>query len=232
MPSSPITKLPNQQGWVLILPGIMNVKFHLAWFRRMVTRAHPSYRAEIRRWGWPFGWIANLRAYARNKQAADMIARDVAAYRRNHPEAPIHLVGYSGGGGLAVMVVDALPDGGSINRLLLVAPAISPQYPLTQRILPKVTDFVVNYASRRDRQIAQGTKIFGTMDGVKQSGAGALGFAEQHPRLIEVHWHKGMRRELHLGDHAAYLSPFWQRRYLLPALDPAITAESLRQLLI
>ncbi len=63
-------------------------------------------------------------------------------------------------------------------------------------------------------------------------GAGAVGFALRDPRVVEVHWHKRMLRDLHFGDHTGYFSPRWQRRYLLPALDPDMTADSLRQALL
>lgn len=219
------------RGLVLILPGVMNVTFYLAWCTRMIRRRFSFYEVEARSWGPRLRWIANLRAYDRNRRTAEAIARELAAYRQERPDAIINVIGYSGGGGLAVMVVAALPKPATINRLLLLAPAISPDYPLQQQILPNVTECVVNYASRYDLQIGQGTKIFGNMDGVRGPGAGAVGFGESHPRLVQVHWHTGMLRYLHFGDHLSYLSPPWQRRYLLPALDPGLKAESLAQVL-
>lgn len=167
---------------MLILPGIMNVKFHLAWFARLIRRTYPSYDVEIRRWGIPLGSIINLGTHARNQRKAKDIAEALSAHRQRHPEAPIHVVGYSGGGGLAVLVVRALPDGVSINRLLLVAAAILPRYPLAAEILPKVSEFMVNYASRHDWQIAYGTRIFGNMDGTKEPGAGAVPPPRARPR--------------------------------------------------
>ena len=219
----------GQTGRVLVLPGIMNVKFHLAWFKRMIRRAYPFYEVEVQRWGTPFGSIANLQAYERNRRTAEELARQIGKYRETHPGAMIHLVGYSGGGGLAVMVAEALEAPASIHRLILVAAAISPQYPLADKVLPKVREFAVNYASRYDVQIRQGTTFFGNMDGVKQPGAGGVGFSLQHPKLIQVHWRKEMLRYLHLGNHWGYLSPLWQRRYLLPALDPSADASSLER---
>lgn len=208
----------------------MNVTFHLAWFAHMVRRTYPFYDVEIRRWGIPLGSIANLRARARNQRKARDLAEALAARRRRHPETPIHVVGYSGGGGLAVLVARALPEGVSINRLLLVAAAISPRYPVAEEILPRISELTVNYASRHDWQIGRGTRLFGNMDGTKEPGAGAVGFAAEHEKLIQVHWHRGMRRDLHFGGHISYLSPSWQRRYLLPALDPQMNCAALKAL--
>lgn len=220
----------QRPGYVLILPGIMNVKVHLAWFAHLIRRTHPLYEVEIRRWGIPLGWITNLRAHARNHAKAKDIAEALTLRRQRHPESPIHIVGYSGGGGLAVLAVRALPEGVSIDRLLLIAAAVSPRYPLTEEILPKVSELMVNYASRHDWQIAYGTRLFGNMDGTKEPGAGAVGFAAEHEKLLQVHWHRGMRHDLHFGSHISYLSPSWQRRYLLPALDPDRGRAALRDL--
>ena len=63
-----------------------------------------------------------------NEATAVAIAAEIADWRRAHPDAPFYLVGYSGGGGMATLVTAALPDDISIDRLVLVAPAISPDF--------------------------------------------------------------------------------------------------------
>ncbi len=214
---------------MIILPGIMNLELPLAWLRRMLVRAYPHCLVTIRPWGRPFGWIFNLQAHERNRVTAAAFGQELAAYRGLHPDARITLVGYSGGGGLAAMIVGSLPEGVTINRLILVAPAISPFHPITDKVLPRVSEFVVAYASRFDLQVGQGTKLFGNMDGIKGKGAGAVGFATEDYKLVQVHWDRGMMRTLHFGDHFSYLSPLWQRHYLVPALDPAMTVRRLRE---
>jgi hypothetical protein len=126
--------------------------------------------------------------------------------------------------------VAALPPGVQIDRLILVAPAISAGYPLEEHVLPHVRDFVVNYASDRDAQIGWGTATFGTIDRVFEVSAGYSGFEVEHPRLVQVRWSDTMRREGHHGNHLSYLAQPWQRKYLLPALDPNVTVDELRAL--
>ena len=159
---------------------------------------------------------------------AEEIAADIADWRRANPSAPFYLVGYSGGGGMAALVTAALPDDVSIDRLVLVAPAISPDFPLKSEVLPHVREHVVNYASERDLQVGWGTRTFGTIDRKNTASAGFGGFAFSHERLLEYRWSAADAPLGHAGNHLAYLSGRWQAAKLLPALDPSVGAEALR----
>jgi len=214
---------------VLLLPGVMNLGFTLAPLAYLIRREFPNNSVEIMRWGPRFGWIANLRALERNLGTARAIAEKLTVYSRTNPGSRITVVGYSGGGGLAVLVVEALPGVATVDRLILVAPAISPDFPLLETVLPRVRECMVVYASRRDLHLSRGVTVFGNIDGSRRPGAGAVGFALIHPKLVQVQWHRGMLASFHFGDHFSYLSPLWQRRFLLPALDPGADAHRLRQ---
>jgi pimeloyl-ACP methyl ester carboxylesterase len=215
-------------GKVLVLPGVANVRFHLAGFVRMLQDRHPGLEVDVRTWGPPLHSLENLRSYQRNIEAARDLADEVTAFRRAHPDALMDIVGYSGGGGVALFVVRSLPDDVMINRLILVAPAISPDFPLAADVLPHVSEFMVNYASTEDFQVGWGTQHFGTMDRKNTVSAGFSGFTLEHPKLVQVHWRKDMIRHGHTGGHNAYLLTAWQRKYLLPALDPGLGVQEIR----
>lgn len=215
------------EGRLLILPGVGNTRFHLAGFVGVAREQLPRFDVEVRTWGKPFLTIHNLRAHERNVATAASIAAEIAAWRRAHPDAPFYLVGYSGGGGLATLVTAALPDDVHIDRLVLVAPAIAPDYPLASDVLPHVREYVVNYSSERDLQVGWGTRTFGTIDRKHTASAGAIGFAAQHERLLEYQWSSADVPLGHAGNHLAYLSNRWQAAKLLPALDPSLDAKAL-----
>jgi pimeloyl-ACP methyl ester carboxylesterase len=220
--------LPSQvEGRVLILPGVGNTRFHLAGFVATAAAQLPRFDVEVRTWGKPFLTIHNLRAHERNVATAARIAAEIADWRRTHPDAPFYLVGYSGGGGMATLVTSALPADVSIDRLVLVAPAISPDYPVATEVLPHVREFVVNYASERDLQVGWGTRTFGTIDRKNTSSAGAIGFATEDERLLQYLWSAADEPFGHAGNHLAYLNGRWQAAKLLPALDPAVGPEAL-----
>jgi len=224
-----VASSPSQaEGRLLILPGVGNTRFHLAGFVAAAQAQLPGFDVEVRPWGVPFMTIHNLRAHERNEATAAAIAAEIAEWRRANPGAPFYLVGYSGGGGMATLVTAALPDDVGIDRLVLVAPAISPDYPLGADVLPHVREHVVNYASERDLQVGWGTRTFGTIDRKNTASAGAVGFASADDRLLEYRWSAADEPLGHAGNHLAYLNPRWQAAKLLPALDPSVGAEALR----
>jgi pimeloyl-ACP methyl ester carboxylesterase len=225
-PEPPLTVAPLA-GRMLILPGVGNTQFHLAGFVASVEQQLPSFDVEVRTWGVPFATIHNLRAHERNVATAASIAAEIADWRRAHPTEPFYLVGYSGGGGMATLVTAALPPAVVIDRLILVAPAIAPDYPLASEVLPHVREFVVNYSSERDLQVGWGTRTFGTIDRKHTASAGAVGFATVDARLLQHRWSMADAPFGHLGNHMAYLNPRWQAAKLLPALDPSLGSAAL-----
>jgi len=218
----------REHGRMIILPGIGNTSFHLAGFVRDAQVLLPNFEIEVRPWGVPLLGLHNLRAYERNRNTADEIARDIASWRRAHSTSKLYLVGYSGGGGVATLVTSALSDDVAVDRLILVAPAVSPTFPIVDAVLPHVNELVVNYASQKDLQVGAGTRLFGTIDRASTQSAGATGFAIDHARLVEWRW-SGIDQGLgHAGNHVAYLGRRWQRANLLPALDPRNDADAIR----
>lgn len=214
-------------GRILVLPGVYNTRFQLAGFVKRAGERLPGFDIEVRRWGTRFMPLRNLRAFERNLATARALAAEIAAWREAHPAEPFYLVGYSGGGGMAVLVVDALPAGVEIDRLILIAPAISPDYPLERNVLPNVTELVVNYASERDLQVGWGTRTFGTIDRERVDSAGAVGFSSNDAKVLQWRWSPSARALGHRGNHVAYLGRRWQTAALMPALEPDATAETL-----
>lgn len=227
-PHPPTTQPAGPRGLVLIFPGVVNVRSQMANLAEMVNARHPGLLARVQPWGPPLRWIRNLTDVEANRRCASELAGEIAAYRRSEPEAIIDLVGYSGGGGFAALVVEALPDDVQIDRLVLVAAALSRSYPFEAAILPHVREFVVCYSSPLDVQVGIGTRVLGNVDGARSPSIGAVGPAKRHPRVIHVRWEAHMCRQLHFGNHLSYLSTAWQRKYLAPALDPSLDADELR----
>jgi pimeloyl-ACP methyl ester carboxylesterase len=216
-------------GSLIVLPGIRNTRFHLAGFVQMARQLLPGFDVEIRTWGPPLLGIYNLRAHERNAATARAMAAEIAAWRARHPSEPLYLIGYSGGGAIAAMTVAALPADVTVDRLVLVAPALAADYPAADLLFPHVAEFVVNYASEADLQVGLGTRLLGTIDGAYSTsiGYGGLRAVDGQP-LAEWRWQPADRRAGHRGNHVAYLSRRWQRAFLLPAIDPRTDARGLR----
>ena len=215
-------------GKLIVLPGSANTKYHLASLVELAGQQLPGFEIEFRPWGIPFLVINNIQAYERNTATARQMAVEIVQWRRNNPDELLYLFGYSGGAGLAAMIVSELPEDVTVDRLVLMAPAISFNYPIEEHVLPRVTDFAVSYASTFDVQVGWGTQTFGTIDRVDSSGAGAAGFDAENPRLLQWHWAVSDRAWGHRGNHRSYLGSRWQSVFLLPALDPRLTADAVR----
>ncbi len=225
----PLTTQPaGPRGLVLIFPGVVNVETQMSDLAGMLNRRHPGLLARVQPWGPALRSIKNLTDVEGNRRRAADLAREIAEYRRREPEAIIDLVGFSGGGGFAALVVEALPAEVQIDRLVLVAAALSRSFPFEAALLPRVREFVVCYSSPLDVQVGLGTRWLGNVDGAKSPSIGAVGPPTSDGRVLHVRWKSDMLRQLHFGNHLSYLSRTWQRKYLVPALDPALDADALR----
>ena len=209
----------TERGRILLLPGISNTSAELAGLSSLLKDAHPDRVVDVRPWGPVMFLFSNLSDYEQNLRKARALAEELAAYRLAYPDRSLDVLGYSGGGAMACFVVASLPEGVRVDRLVLVAPAISRQYPLETSVLPKVRDFAVVFTSPYDPLVGAGTRVFGTMDRRNSVSAGSSGFPIEDERLVQVHWDPKMLVDGHFGGHLDYLSPAWQRKYLLPAFD-------------
>jgi alpha-beta hydrolase superfamily lysophospholipase len=97
------------KGIVIILPGIEGRSFMNENLARGLNEGGVGMGIEIYEWGTPGAMLINIADYERNKEEAQRLAEHIRAYRHGHPGAAIHVVGHSGGGGLAVLAVERLP---------------------------------------------------------------------------------------------------------------------------
>ncbi len=186
--------------------------------------------AEIRAFDWDRGaaFLDNLTDYQGNLQHAAAIADEIVEFERRRPGAPVDVVGYSGGGGLAILAVEALPQQVRVRNVLLVQAAISPDYDLTS-VLSHIDGRLVNFYCPTDWVIlGLGTQVFGTIDRTYTKSAGKDGFDVERAapdrqlrgKIEQVRWTLEMLRSGHAGNHTGILMQQWNQRYLAPYLVP------------
>lgn len=170
--------------------------------------------------------LEDLTDYAGNRERAAAVADELAAYRRDYPDAPVDLVGYSGGGGMAIFVAEALPDDVRLRHIVLVHPALSPTYDLS-KALRHVDGRVVNFHAPSDWAfLGFGTTVWGTMDREHTDSAGRVGFdpnaAIPNPsdrgKLDQRRWTADMLRHGHYGGHLPIMSREWNREFVGPVV--------------
>lgn len=205
---SPPTQL-RQDKLLWVFPGVGQGELGV---RRATTAFRDAgYEGEIRvhDWAWPLSHLYNLTAQQQNREDARHIARQLAARLRSQPDLVIDLVGYSGGGGVALMVVESLPDRSSVRNVILVQPAISPDYDL-EPALRRITGKLVHYQSRVDWLVlGVGTSLAGTIDREFGPSSGFAGLelekavSDVHLRrkVVELSWSTQDITTGHIGAH-------------------------------
>lgn len=213
-------------GRIYLYPGIEAGPVSLVLVRQALRDA--GYGGELRSVDWerPVGGLVNLTDIAGNRDRAAALADEIVAFQVAHPQAPVDLVGYSGGGGLAVLTAEALPPEARLRHVVLVQAALSRDYDLSAA-LARVDRQLVNFHVPSDRLIlGVGTSVFGNIDRGHGPAAGKDGFdleqavpvAADRGRFRQVPWSGEMLSAGHLGTHMNCLGYWWNRTYVAPLL--------------
>ncbi|MCH8851492.1 MAG: hypothetical protein IID41_02450 [Planctomycetes bacterium] len=226
------------RGLIWMIPGIEGRASMLTEARRGLEDGGVQSAIEVYDWQRRelFGLLANLVDRQQNLHHAAEIASAITTYAREHAGGPIDVVGYSGGGGLAVMVAEALPKDVHLRNLILVQAAISPEHDLSAA-LARIDGKLINFYSAFDWVIlGLGTRAFGTMDRANVASAGNVGFnlevavpsAVLRRRVEQPEWTVAMMASGHYGGHFGMLAYGWNKKYVAPYLidDPAEPAGS------
>jgi len=218
-------------GLVLVLPGIEGRSF----LNRNIALGldDGGVRSAIEVYDWTLGvpgtFVWNLADIERNRREAKRVADAILAYRRRYPGAPVHLIGHSGGGGIAVLALEALPPGQQVTLAILLAPALSPDYDLTPA-LRHTQHGICNFYSTRDVSFLKvGTSLFGRIEREYGVSAGAVGFnvpdglgeaqrALYAARLRQVRWTPALKAAGADGTHLGWASRQFAREHLAPLI--------------
>ncbi|MBK8270404.1 MAG: hypothetical protein IPK83_19760 [Planctomycetes bacterium] len=227
-PKASIVEKGVGPGHIVMLPGVEGNAWQLSGVKQGLRDAGLDWTIEIIPWGSPpFHSLVNLTDLPANLKRADRIAARLAELCREKPDAKLVLVGYSGGGGLAMLTVNVLPDDLMLDRIVLVAGAISNDYD-TSKAERHCRDTLVNIYSPRDGIVGWGTSVFGTIDRKKVISAGHSGFVDasgrvrESPKLLQIGWNESWQQYGHGGSHVCYLYREWAKHVLAKAICPGV----------
>lgn len=216
-------RLPR--GHVIVLPGIEG---HSRWNRSIVRGLQSAglpHAVEIH--DWTFGrWqsLRSLRSRRRHEEQSQQIADKISATLDQYPNAPIWLIGHSGGGAMCVLTLERLAPERHVAGAILLAPALSPKYAL-DAALARTTRGIWNFSSWGDTFfLIFGTLLMGTVDGRHSISAGACGFRNcRHcgseadaPRLTEVPWRREMLSCRNFAGHFGPVHSRFVERWVAP----------------
>ena len=117
----------------------------------------------------------DLHDKAGQKLAAQRLAACVLSEKSTNPRTPICLVGHSAGAHVVLLAAEQLPEG-SIERIVLLAAAVSRQYDL-RAALRATCKGIDSYHSKTDCTLLAMEAACLTADGRKALTAGRVGFA-------------------------------------------------------
>jgi len=210
-----LTKERKENGLILILPGIEGE----SGFNHDIMRGlelSGSYRAVmIYHWGRPIpllGMVLNQVDIIGNRLAGKSIAQLIEHYQDMYPNRPVHIIGHSGGGGIAVFAAEELSEGRRLDGLVLLSASIAENYDLT-KALRHCKNGIVNFYNPSDTGLlGVGTTIMGTVDGSRGASAGLNGFKRTFGKLYQ----RRISTSGGGGSHDAATKPQFVNRYVAP----------------
>jgi pimeloyl-ACP methyl ester carboxylesterase len=166
-------------GLVVILPGIEGESQANQNIRNGLNNAGIDRSLQIWHWGRPVpgvGMILNQMDFLGNYLAGERIAQRIMEYQDEHPGRPVHIIGHSGGGGIAVFAASALPKDRTISGVVLLSASISSNHDIT-RALNRCSNGIVNFYNTDDGALlGLATTVLGNVGGAHGPSAGLMGF--------------------------------------------------------
>lgn len=223
--SPPITACPH--GLTIYVESIrwMGVRWGMNGVRNGLAAA--GYRGDFLYWRWHSTWRAItvlpaimdaplLEAQARR------LADYLVAHRAANPHSPLHLVGYSAGGYIALRALEILPPDIQVDNAVLMAAAVDPLHDLTAA-LPHVRHRFVNSSSLLDCIVlGLGTTLFGTGERRHTPSAGMIGLLHRtarDPKIVQLRWRPSMIATLNFGGHFTGAATHYVTQHIAPLMS-------------
>lgn len=241
----PAATAEDCSGLVMVADGVGGLELCGTALRYVLGSIGSNLAVSVVPWGHGFGrWHADLTRVANRDAWAHAMAVAANRFRAKHPDRPVYLIAKSGGSGAVIKALELVPPG-SIDRVVLLAPALSPNYDLTAALRGVRRELFVFWSPLDIVVLGAGTRIFGTIDRIRSVSAGMVGFRtpqsgrllpvadsesssetdedssrQGYAKLRQVRWRPAMIRTGYFGGHIGPDSPAFLRMYIAPLLRP------------
>lgn len=214
------------RGVIFTLDGVGG--FNLATTAMMLAfkLAGLPHRVEQLYWSHGFGrWLLDLQDKNRLEEKAEELAEKIMSKYLAGVE--VYIVAKSAGCAIALKALSLVPAE-SVRKVVLLAPAVSPDYRLTPA-LRAVKEKIFAFWSPNDAFIfGIGTTLFGTADGAYCRSAGMIGFntpgkadgetMRLYQKLQQIQWQPSMLLALNFGDHQGSVTVPFLQNHVVPLL--------------
>ena len=194
----------------------MNIPDELRFIEIGLRGAGLDHKIETVEWGPSWDHLGNIGSVALNRRWAADEARRIATYRIDHPDKPVTLIGYSAGAAIAAWVAESLPAGVTVDRVIVLAPGVSPGFDFATASGNTRQGLVV-YWSPLDFESVIAAGQWGTMDRQFDPPAASRGIDDEGEKLIEITWEPSMIVYGNFGNHLGFIfNAPWIRDFIAP----------------
>jgi pimeloyl-ACP methyl ester carboxylesterase len=184
----------------------------------VVAEAHLPLAVSEFNWSHGNGRIFfDLRSRANHRERGEQLAGAILTYRGTCPTARVVVITHSAGAAVAIAAGEYLPAG-SVDRIIMLAPAVSPGCDIRCALRASREGVDVFYSPVDG--ISRGLALTGTADGWNVFSAGANGFdTSAAPACANLRQHgysSSMAKTGHLGGHYGWTKIGFLREYVVP----------------
>jgi pimeloyl-ACP methyl ester carboxylesterase len=156
------------------------------------------------------------------------LAAKVCALEQSCPGVPVFLVGHSAGSAVVLAAAEALPPG-SVDRIVLLAPAVSTDHDLRPALACARRGVDVFYSKNDVFYLGVFVTLLGNADRERDAAAGRVGFrptiacpqdAALYAKLRQYPWEPGLNSVGNYGGHYGAYQPDFLRAVVFPLLLP------------
>jgi pimeloyl-ACP methyl ester carboxylesterase len=215
----PTTVASDSAGLTLVLPGIGGDSFISSNTAEGLVDGQVTGRIEVFDWtsGNALRSLEHLRDRERVREQSQRLLERLTESHREDAARPISLVAHSGGAGVVLQALEQLPPEHSVACVVLLAPAVSADYPIDQAAR-KPHGGVWSFYSPLDIQLMAGTPLAGTIDGEHVIAAGGKGFTRAAAGLTQIPYEPSMLASGNFGGHLGPTGRSFVRDHVAPLI--------------
>jgi pimeloyl-ACP methyl ester carboxylesterase len=221
---------PTRPGVVFVVGGIGGLDPLNLWVP--LTLPHAGVPHELRNFPWTHGkghLLRDLQDTRHLLAKAGELAEAVRAIKAADPARPVYLLGHSAGAAVSLAAAEQLPPG-TVERIVLLAAAVSPDYDLRPALRATRSEIVCFNSCCDLLFLDLGTSLFGTADRVYGPSAGLTGFRPPadldeegrrlYDRVVQVPWRPDHLLQFRGGLHHSACMPLYLANFVAPWLIP------------
>jgi hypothetical protein len=154
------------------------------------------------------------------------LAERICDLKNECPERPVYILSHSAGCAVTLAATEILPAG-SVDRILLLAPAVSVKHDLRPALASSIQGVDVFYSHRDWATLGLGITLVGTADRLWSQAAGRVGFRPGRidpadewlfAKLRQHPWEPCQSKIGNCGGHYGAYQPGFLHAYVLPML--------------